>query len=551
MSTASDDAAGTGDTLLDRISERATVLHDDLRRAVDIFVRGGIDPTAPSAADSEYELLEQLELTAADWRPFLPDEPGPLGEFAATLHARFGDRMSGCPRITEALCELNVPWSVVTPTAGAPTSLQSAFVRVELPAGATLFHDGDVGDSVFVITRGRLRVVRDDESAILAELGPNQTVGEMALLTGETRKGTVVAVRDSVLYQLSRELFERFCLAHPSAMMHMLVSLSKRVNEPPTRGRPDALPTNIVVIPAGVDAPAAEFAASLASFLADHVSARLMTVALLDDELGSGASTADMGTPMGIRVLDHQTELERRHDHIVFVGDDAASDWTRRCLRQADEILVVGRAGNSPQLSATEQWISEQPEGTFRAHRRLVLLERYDDRTPSGTAAWLARRTVDASHHVHLGRRSHFARLARFIVGKPCGLVLSGGAARALAHIGVIRALREAGIPIDIVAGTSAGAVIGGQFAMGWSAEALAADNARIFGGSRRRLLDFTPPFTSLIGSSRFNDALDEVFEETHFEDLWIDFLCTTTDLTSAAQRIHTRGRLRQFVHRS
>jgi len=111
--------------------------------------------------------------------------------------------------------------------------------------------------------------------------------------------------------------------------------------------------------------------------------------------------------------------------------------------------------------------------------------------------------------------------------------------------------LREAGIPIDIVAGTSAGAVIGGQFAMGWSAEALAADNVRIFGGSRRRLLDFTPPFTSLIGSSRFNDALDEVFGETHFEDLWIDFLCTTTDLTSAAQRIHTRGRLRQFVRSS
>ena len=334
-------------------------------------------------------------------------------------------------------------------------------------------------------------------------------------------------------------------------MMHMLVSLSKRVNEPPTCGRPDAPPTNIVVIPAGVDAPAAEFAASLASFLADHVSARLMTVALLDDELGSGASTADMGTPMGIRVLDHQTELERRHDHIVFVGDDAASDWTRRCLRQADEILLVGRAGNSPQLSPTEQWIFEQPEGTFRAHRRLVLLERDDDRTPSGTAAWLAdERSTPPTTSISVGVPTSLA-LARFIVGKPCGLVLSGGAARALAHIGVIRALREAGIPIDIVAGTSAGAVIGGQFAMGWSAEALAADNVRIFGGSRRRLLDFTPPFTSLIGSSRFNDALDEVFGETHFEDLWIDFLCTTTDLTSAAQRIHTRGRLRQFVRSS
>ena len=55
--------------------------------------------------------------------------------------------------------------------------------------------------------------------------------------------------------------------------------------------------------------------------------------------------------------------------------------------------------------------------------------------------------------------------------GKRIGLVLSGGAARGLSHIGVIRALQEQGIEVDAIAGTSMGAIIGGMYASGYSVE--------------------------------------------------------------------------------
>ena len=54
---------------------------------------------------------------------------------------------------------------------------------------------------------------------------------------------------------------------------------------------------------------------------------------------------------------------------------------------------------------------------------------------------------------------------------KTVGLVLSGGGAKGVAHIGAIRALEEAGIPIDYIAGTSAGAIVGGLYASGYSTE--------------------------------------------------------------------------------
>jgi len=76
-------------------------------------------------------------------------------------------------------------------------------------------------------------------------------------------------------------------------------------------------------------------------------------------------------------------------------------------------------------------------------------------------AAWLD--AVPAAEHFHVreGTDGDFGRLARCVAGRAVGLALGGGGARGLAHLGVIRALLESGLPIDRVAGTSMGAIIG------------------------------------------------------------------------------------------
>lgn len=515
-------------------------LVEQRRRAIDIFLNG-----ANSAQDSiELDDMQVLVSAGADLDTILPASPDERVQLAAALRARFGDQLDAAPELT-ALLGSGPPGEPSTAT--PPESLDHAFDRVLLPAGTTLFTDGDHADSVYVITQGRLRVVSGDGETLLAELGPGQTVGEMALLTGDKRQGTVSAIRDAVLYRLERQDFDRFCIAHPNAMHHMLVSLAHRVNAPTQRIQRRAVPTTIAVVPAGQDATAAAsaFAVELTRFLAVHRSARLVSAETVAAAVGSSALT-------DTSVAEHLAALEADHDHLVLAtDDDRRSPWAERSLRQADRILVVGRADAHERPNELEAWIAGAGAESLHAGSELVLIEPHGDRTPTRTARWFAGRSVDAVHHVHPGMASHIARLCRFLVGEPFALVLSGGASRALAHIGVLRALREVGYPVDVVVGTSAGALVGGQYAMGWNPELIAQRNATIFGGSKRKLLDFTPPFTSLIGSAGFNAALDEVFGDVAFEDLWIRFACTTTDLTSAASRTHQRGRLRQFVRAS
>ncbi|HEY3484359.1 MAG TPA: patatin-like phospholipase family protein, partial [Ilumatobacteraceae bacterium] len=561
--TPSDDDNGVHDDVHDTIeviARQSALLRAELRRAADIFVHGRPSTRAsPGDSDDAGGIdLETLELTVAGWRHHLPADPVARRSLADVLVARFGAALRSAPRLRDALSiDLHdLPDAESGDDAPIDTSsLEYALERVDLPGGTTLFEQGDAADSLWVITRGRLRLLlpaSDGGESLLRELGPDQTVGELALLTGDVRMGTVVAVRDSVLYRLGRDDFERCSLEHPNVAHTMLATLAARLAHPPVRGRHTTTPKNIAVVPAGTDAPPIrEFAEALAAMMSQYVDTFVLTAPVAEDVVGQGAVAAEPSSALGVRLHEHLSSLEDRHQHVIYVADDVSSTWTRRCARDADLILLVGRAGANTELNALERELFEPVRTMSRARLHLVLVEPDARRTPSHTAPWLRQRDVELCHHVHLEWRSHFARLARFVVGSPVGLVLSGGAARAFAHIGVLRALRTAGIPIDVVAATSAGALVGGQFAMGWTPERIEQFNREIFGGPRRKLLDFVPPFTSLIGSTRFNTVLDEIFGSVRFEDLWIQFMCTTTDLTSARPQTHHRGRMRPYVRAS
>ena len=99
---------------------------------------------------------------------------------------------------------------------------------------------------------------------------------------------------------------------------------------------------------------------------------------------------------------------------------------------------------------------------------------------------------------MRLSRPDEVARVARFIAGRAVGVVLGAGGARGFAHVGVLRALQEAGIPIDMVGGTSMGAAMSAQHAMGWSAERIVktADEVR---NRLRPRKEYTWPVLSLL----------------------------------------------------
>jgi predicted acylesterase/phospholipase RssA/CRP-like cAMP-binding protein len=427
--------------------------------------------------------------------------------------------------------------------ADALGSLESELSYVRLKSGETLFTAGEPGDGLYVVVFGRLRALlrngpRGDQ--VLGEIGRGEAVGEMALLTGEPRSATVCAIRDTALVKLSKAAFERVIERHPQVMLEMtrlIVARYQRIINPSSQTQP----VSLAVIPCDAGIPMADFSAGLVRALSPGRKVLSLDPERLRREHGAPADglTPEVESPDLAGWL-HEQELQ--HDLLVYVGDALPSSWTQLCVRQADLVLLVGRGAAAPIESSLLESIGSAG-GPAGARRELVLLYDSGQGMPCGTAEWLARVTVSAHYHVDPRLPRDYDRLARMLTGRAVGLVLGGGGARALAHIGVIRALEEAGIPIDLVGGTSSGAVIGGQCASGW-------DSARILAQSRKVLVDhgslndFTLPVIALRRGRRYIRMLETLFGDGRIEDLPLSFFCVSTNLTRSTCMVHRAGLL-------
>src|SRR5215207_237659 len=132
-------------------------------------------------------------------------------------------------------------------------------------------------------------------------------------------------------------------------------------------------------------------------------------------------------------------------------------------------------------------------------------------------------------------------RVKRGGVARPrVGLALSGGAARGVAHVGVLKVFREHGIPVDCVAGTSAGSLVGAAFAAGMPVEEIEEI------GRRLRWRDFGRMTLSRLGAqsnARMEEYVRARFPVSRFEELPIPFAAVATDLhTGAAVVMRDRG---------
>ena len=170
------------------------------------------------------------------------------------------------------------------------------------------------------------------------------------------------------------------------------------------------------------------------------------------------------------------------------------------------------------------------------------------DATIKGTAGWLA--LHDAKMHHHIRNDVDIERLARLMTGRAIGLVLAGGGARGVAHYGVIWALREHGMPIDLVGGTSIGSIVAGMVAAEWPREKMLQCYEDTFSG-RSPLTDFTIPTVALLSGRRIGNWLEKWFGGLDIEDLPLGFFCLSANLTKGGPAIHDKGKLATWIRAS
>jgi predicted acylesterase/phospholipase RssA len=235
----------------------------------------------------------------------------------------------------------------------------------------------------------------------------------------------------------------------------------------------------------------------------------------------------------------HDQEVE--HRLLVFQCEAGASEWARFALRQSDLVLLVGEHNRE---AAPRDWESQLGLLDARSNLRrvLLLLQPDDSEEIRNTADWLAPRQLDFHLHVRGKRKSEVARVARVVSGEATGLVLGAGASRGFAHLGVYRALMEAGKPIDWIGGTSIGAIMGAMMAMDWSPEQCIAAARRSFVGSKP-FSDFTLPMVSLLAGRRMRRLL-RAQADRNIEDLPLPFFCISSNLDNGTPNLHQDGNL-------
>lgn len=397
-----------------------------------------------------------------------------------------------------------------------------------LPGGERLFSAGDTADTVYLLRVGRLGVFRREEGQdphLAGVVKPGEPVGEMALIAGTPHTSTVVALRDSELLALPRDAFFAAAREVPELMTELARLMILRARQTGTHA---AEPTVFGFLGCA-EHRIREFVEQVAA----EVRGQGFTVQVIDSQaLRSAAAWF--------------SAVEESHDFVLYAAERGEVAWSHLVARQVDRLFLVGRAEDP---APHERLWAAAPLDEHRLVD-LILIHRPGTVRPEGTRAWIEAKNPARWFHVKADDRADAQRIARVLTGTSVGLVLSGGGARAYAHIGAVQALREAKVPIDFVGGSSMGGIVGAGLAIGWDQEELDGRIRKAFVDSSP-VDDLTFPRIAMTRGRKVDRRLEEHYGEACIEDLWRPFFCVSSNITAGGYVVHRTGSLRRALRAS
>ncbi|HKX75143.1 MAG TPA: cyclic nucleotide-binding and patatin-like phospholipase domain-containing protein [Acidimicrobiia bacterium] len=411
--------------------------------------------------------------------------------------------------------------------------------------GEVVLREGAPADAAYVVVSGRLLVTKeglDGQAERLAEIARGEIVGELGFLDGGYRHATVTAMRDTVLVRVPLELFDTLIERRPHQMIEAARRIVRRALRP-TRPRATGLVLSLGAVD-GVDG--SDLCRRLVEVMDRFGSTQHLWPQRVDEMINRpGAANAPSGDPSEVRLATLLQEQELSNAFLLLELDRPDDPWARRAVRQSDRVVMVAPAHHS--VGQIDRIKRTFDLATTSAEKVLVLVHRSGTLSPAGCSGLVTSTGADQVINIREGLVADLERLARILTGHGYGLVLGGGGARGFAHIGVYRALNELGIPIDLVGGTSIGAVFAAIIARDVSPQEIATMTPPLFRG----VLDYTIPVVSLVKGERITKNLNAVFGGMEIEDLWRGFFCVSTNLTRSRPLVHRSGPLAAAVRAS
>jgi len=419
---------------------------------------------------------------------------------------------------------------------------------LEVPAGTTLFEEGDTDDDLYFVLRGRLRAIRSGprgQRQTIGEIGRGETIGELALISGEPRSASILALRDSVVARLTREAFCELLGYEPTLALTVVKGVIERFRRTERLRQPPQKPVNLCLVALHETINAADFAALLAEARRQYGGA-VHVVTEADAAAANGlerVTTADRES-----VAEWITKLEATAEAVFLVTSAPGSAWSLMCAKLADEIVLLADSKHSPGLTPPERALFDGEDAAPAVMRTLVLFHDRAKASPTGTSAWLNARPACRHFHYRPGHAPDLRRLNRIFAGRAVGLVLAGGGARAFVHFGVINALAEAGIEPDFLGGTSMGATAAAWRALDLTGDDLVAAGRKVY--LNKPTSDINPlPMMSVIKGKRVRRITGQAVRDAagadiDIEDMWLPYFCIATNLSASEQAILHRGPL-------
>ena len=403
-------------------------------------------------------------------------------------------------------------------------TVQADVAWLSLPGGQRLFAAGDPADQLYLLRTGRLGVFRREngrEPEFLGVIRPGEPVGEMSLLAGAPHSADVVALRDSEIYALPADVFFAACDEDASVMTELARLMILRMRQEPSKG--------------GAGEP------SVFGFtpIGDPGSMRRLVEAIGREIASLRYKVTVVGAEAASAPIEWYSEVERTHDFVLYVAEPGDAGWGQWVSRQADRLFRVGRGDRKPPPVIPSAFLAAPLQAQQLVD--LVLIQPAATRTPKGSEAWLDAVRPARLFHARRDEASDIQRLARVLTGQSVGVVLSGGGARAYAHVGAIRALRERHVPIDFLGGVSMGGIVGAGVALGWDDVELDRRIRAAFVESSP-LDDIAVPILAMTRGQKVSERLHEHFGEAQIADLWLPYFCLSANLTTGAYHMHRRG---------
>lgn len=364
-------------------------------------------------------------------------------------------------------------------------SILNATTRHSIGSGSDICRQGETGKEMFLTVSGRVQVVvqkpRQSNATVINTLGPGSHFGAMSMLIGGPRSASVTAIMDTEVLKLERANFDQLVKTVPGFAANLSRTLGGWLRGQ-LSGQRESKAIRVIGfvhdsessswLGPAVVAALARTEASIACFTTNPV-----TWHGFDSH--SNVQTTDLHDTSNSTIISMPAlaETVERFSHTVV--DLSTNHATPKQLLQCERILwIVDRNGNEyDQLARIEALIRDVPE----LAKRIQIVETHDksNRLPEILESRFLQLThkpiriqrIDLSPNVDFnGFRVHdIARLQHLLQGINLGLVLGGGGARGLAHIGALETFESRGLYFDQIAGTSAGSIVGCAYALGKS----------------------------------------------------------------------------------